>query len=128
MRVTRTPSVPKGQTLRKAWRSLGSPTPDKAAWSPPLMYQYGETVITPRERMSRARLRLTSTVLKKPPLDGPGRRPYIANIPIQLWQSFFLTSGSQDRLQPGASSVLARLCQARPFRDNRTNFLALMIY
>src|SRR5271155_4219071 len=93
MRVTRTPSVPKGQTLRKAWRSLGSPTPDKAAWSPPLMYQYGETVITPRERMSRARLRLTSTVLKKPPLDGPGRRPYIANIPIQLWQSFLLRTG-----------------------------------
>ena len=24
--------VPKGQTLRKAWRSLGSPTPDTAAW------------------------------------------------------------------------------------------------
>jgi hypothetical protein len=34
-----------------AWRSLGPPTPDKAARGPPLMYQYAETVVTPRERM-----------------------------------------------------------------------------
>jgi hypothetical protein len=65
MRVTRTPCDPKGRTLIKAWRSLGSLTPDKAAWGPPLMYQYGETVITPRERMSHARFRLTQTVFKK---------------------------------------------------------------
>ena len=28
----RTPFVPKAQSLRKAWRSLGSPTPDTAVW------------------------------------------------------------------------------------------------
>ena len=32
VREPRTPIVPKGQTLRKAWRSLGSPTPDTALW------------------------------------------------------------------------------------------------
>jgi len=50
-RVARTPYDPKRKTLGKAWRSLGPPTPDKAAWGLPLMYQYGETVVTPRERM-----------------------------------------------------------------------------
>src|SRR5271157_4412487 len=32
VRGPRTPSVPKGRTLRKVWRSLGSPTPDTAPW------------------------------------------------------------------------------------------------
>src|SRR6516164_463652 len=32
VREPRTPFVPKGRTLRKAWRSLGSPTPDTAPW------------------------------------------------------------------------------------------------
>ena len=33
-RVARTPLTPRGKPLRKAWRSLGSPTPDTAAWGP----------------------------------------------------------------------------------------------
>jgi hypothetical protein len=32
VREPRTPFVLKGPTLRKAWRSLGSPTPDAAPW------------------------------------------------------------------------------------------------
>jgi hypothetical protein len=53
------------------------------------MYQYGETVVTPRERMSRAPLRLTLTAIKKkPPTDGRVHRLYFAEIPIPAWQSF----------------------------------------
>jgi hypothetical protein len=40
----------------------------------PGMCQSGETVITPQERMSRPRCRLTSTAFNKTAL-GPARRP-----------------------------------------------------
>ena len=42
-----------GKTLQEAWRSLGSPTPDKAVWGPPRIYQYGEHVINPTREMDR---------------------------------------------------------------------------
>ena len=42
-----------GKTLLEAWRSLGSPTPDKAVWGPPRIYQYGEYVIEPVGEMDR---------------------------------------------------------------------------
>src|SRR5262245_50604200 len=44
----RTPFVPKAQSLRKAWRSLGSPTADTAAWgrSPDVPVGRGVTTAT----------------------------------------------------------------------------------
>ena len=58
-RVARTPYDPKRKTLGKAWRSLGPPTPDKAAWGLPLMYQYGETVRTQTGEIATRSDRLT---------------------------------------------------------------------
>jgi hypothetical protein len=45
-RVPRTPNDLKRRTLGKAWRSFVPPTPDKAAGGLPLMYQYGENVVS----------------------------------------------------------------------------------
>jgi len=50
---------PRGKPYGKAWRSLGSPTPDTAAWGPPLMYQYGETVRTQAGEIATRSDRLT---------------------------------------------------------------------
>ena len=68
--------VPKGQTLRKAWRSLGSPTPDTAPWghSPDVpVWRDGDRT------NERGRLVKPSTVLPdslmKPLPDGGVHRP-----------------------------------------------------
>src|SRR5262249_40156684 len=68
----RTPFDPTAQSLRKVWRSLGSPTPDTALWgcSPDLpVWRDGD------QTNERGRLANTSTVLSDSymaPLAGGG--------------------------------------------------------
>jgi hypothetical protein len=61
--------TPRGKPSRKAWRSLGSPTPDTAAWGPSSdvpVRRDGET--HPSETAARSHRRPRSTLLI---LDGP---------------------------------------------------------
>jgi hypothetical protein len=55
--------------LRPVFLPLGSPTPDTAAWGPPLMYQYGETVITTGRGCPMSSLTATLVSAKKIVLD-----------------------------------------------------------
>src|SRR5713226_347410 len=82
VREPRTPFVPKGRTLGKAWRSLGSPTPDTAPWghSPDIpVWRDGD------RSNERGRLVKPSTVLSdsymKPLWGGGVHRPYM---PVHL--------------------------------------------
>ena len=72
----RTPSDPKGRTLRKAWRSLGSPTPDTAPWghSPDIpVWRYGDRK-NERGRFVQP-IKLLSNSLIAPFSDGDVHRP-----------------------------------------------------
>src|SRR5881275_1663826 len=76
VREPRTPDVPKGRTLNKAWRSLGSPTPDTAPWghSPDLPVWRDGDQTNERGRFVQPTTALPDS-LKKPSLDGGVHRP-----------------------------------------------------
>src|SRR6202035_5347410 len=68
--------VPKGRTLRKAWRSLGSPTPDTAPWgrSPDLPVWRDGDRTNERGRFVKP-ITVLSYSLMKPSTDGGVHRP-----------------------------------------------------
>src|SRR5438105_3940902 len=83
VREPRTPIVPKGRTLKKAWRSLGSPTPDTAPWghSPDLpVWRDGDHTNGRGWLVGLIKLLLAS--LMKPLPGGGVHRPYIPVHPI----------------------------------------------
>src|SRR5262245_52354444 len=66
-----TSDVPRRKASGKAWRSLGSPTSDTAAWGPPLMYQCGETVITHERGCCMSPNGIPALAQENRPLAGP---------------------------------------------------------
>src|SRR4029077_9682852 len=82
-------ATPRGEPLRKAWRSSGSPTPDTAVWghSPDVpVWRYGDH--QSGRGGPQKPLLAPSDSFNLPPAQRPVETPYSLAAPIPAWQSF----------------------------------------